>query len=113
MRMRPRGLARSSQKTPPVQSHQVWSFTYWVSSLSFLAGKTRLASFSLQYRTEAQLVHYPQEQNYDLSKEEQGGWEQKRYTDTGSRCCWPHGNIMWVRAPQMTLKAFSNVHGSM
>lgn len=87
VRMHPRGEARSSQKTPPVQSHQVWSFTYWVSSFSFLTGKTWLASFSLQYRTETQLVHHPQEHNDDLLKEEQRGWEQKRSTDTGSRWC--------------------------
>ena len=74
VRMHLRRLARSGQKTAPAQSHQGWSFTYWFSSLSFLARKTWLASFSLQYRTETKLAHHPQKQNDDLLKEEQGGW---------------------------------------
>lgn len=113
VKMCPRGLARSSQKSALVQSHQGWSSTYWVSSLSFLAGKTWLASFSLQYRTETQLVYHPQEQNDDLLKEKQRGWEQKCSMDTGSRWCWLHGSMVWVHAPQVTLEAFSNLHGSM
>lgn len=113
VRMHPRGLARSSQKTAPVQSHQGWSFTYWVSSLSFLARKTWLASFSLQYRRETQLVYYPQEQKDDLLKEEQGGWEQKCSIDRGGRWCCPYGSMMWVHAPQVMLGAFSNLLGSM
>ena len=74
LRMRPRGLARSGQKIAPAQSHRGRSFTYWVSSISFLAGKTWLASFSLKYRTEIKLAHHPPRKNDDLLKREQGGW---------------------------------------
>lgn len=74
VRMHLRGLARSGQKIAPVRSHQGWSFTYWLSSLSLLSRKTGLASFSLQYKTEIKLAHHPQEQNDTLLKGGLGRW---------------------------------------
>lgn len=78
-----------------MQHQRGWSFTYGVSSLSFLAGKTWLASFSLQYRTEIKLAYHPQEQNSDLLKGEQvavmiHGYGEQMMLDAWEHSVGPH-----------------------